>query len=71
MESLGVDGRHWETLGDTNSGCWEGLELSGVTGRHQESLGVVEVVVVHSPTNHLVVRPEFGELFRALLRAHL
>ena len=53
LESLGVDGRHWETSGDTNSGCWKGLEYSGVTRRHQESLGVVEVVVVHSPTIHL------------------
>ena len=26
LESLGVDGRHWETSGDTDSGCWKGLE---------------------------------------------
>ena len=37
-------------------GVWLGsklgeLESSGVDGRHQESLGVVEVVVVYSPTS--------------------
>ena len=53
LESLGVDGRHWETSGDTTSGCWKGLEKSGVDGRHWKTPGVVEVVVVHSPTNHL------------------
>ena len=53
LESLGVDGRHWETSGDTNSGCWKGLESPGVAWRRWKTLGVVETVVVHSPTNHL------------------
>ena len=55
-ETVGDIGRQWETAGDTDSGChvgkgWSSRESPGA--QHQESLGVVEVVVVYSPTNHL------------------
>ena len=39
-------------MGDTERHKQRGLEYSGVIGSRWESLGVVEVVVVYSPTNH-------------------
>ena len=43
---MGAIWSHWETSGDTHSGCWKGLEYSGAVGSR-------EVVAIYSPNNDL------------------
>ena len=65
LESLGVDGSRLETMGDIGRHTqtagvrkgWSSRESLGVAGRHWKTLGVVDVVVVYSPTNHLAISP--------------
>ena len=51
-ESTGDTGRHRETQTAGVGKGWSSRESPGA--QHQESLGVVEVVVVYSPTNYLL-----------------
>ena len=75
LESLGVGGKHWDTLGDVGRHKQRVSERAGVVRSHWETLdwktlGVVEVVVVYFPTNHLAIphRTEISYVARARVR---